>query len=400
MIKLRTNERVLLFILIFLNLALLSFSISSLSISYDEAKIYYESSGFLHNVITFSTRVFGQNDYALRLPFLFIHSLNTILIYKISKPMLRKQIDRMICATLYMYLPGVLASATVVNEAGFIIFLTLLFIFFEQNKMPLKGVFTLIATLFLSESFINLYIAVLLFGLYKKDKNCKISGVIFCLLWFYMQGIETYGKPKGHFIDALGVFAAVFSPLVFLCFIYSAYRIWIKEEKNLLWFISITAFFFALGLSMRQKLSLELFLPYCVIFMPLIVKVMLNSYRVRLPMFRTKHKIVAVLILSTLFLNSLASIFHTFLYLFLDKPQSHFAYKYDVAKELSDRLKKFGISSVKTSKELALRLKFYGISSGDEYELNKFKKQNCENKAIRIVKFKKMIDRYYICKIK
>jgi hypothetical protein len=45
-----------------------------------------------------------------------------------------------------------------------------------------------------------------------------------------MYSFDTGGKPKGYFLDALGVYAAIFSPLLFLYFIYSMYRILIKEE--------------------------------------------------------------------------------------------------------------------------------------------------------------------------
>ncbi|ANE35629.1 putative membrane protein [Campylobacter iguaniorum] len=381
-----------------LNLALLLFSISSLSISYDEVKIFFLGDTLLHKIINLSTTYFGQNDYALRLPFLIAHFFNIILLYKISNLYLKRYTDRLICVVLYMFLPGVLASAILVNEASFIILITLLIIYFEQKSLPILMIVCIVLSFFISQSFVSLYIGLALFGLYKKQKLSLATGIIAAVVWFWLFGLETDGKPKGYLIDTLGVFAAVFSPLVFLYFIYTTYRIWIKEDKNLLWFISTTAFCVCSLLSIRQKQSLEMFLPFCVILTPLMVKVFFNSYRVRLPKFRIKHKICAIIVLSFLAVNSFASIFHSVIYLFLDDPKKHFVYKYDVAKDLANRLKLLEIHAAKTNYDMAIRLQFYGIKKGNEYILSQKRQDGCDNSLIKITKFDKVIARYYICK--
>ncbi|HDX8137456.1 TPA: glycosyltransferase family 39 protein, partial [Campylobacter fetus] len=144
------NELFLLFSAIIFNILLLIYSVSNLSISYNEAIIYFQKTNFLTIVTNASTMLFGRNDYALRLPFLILHFLNIFLIYKVSKPILKRKSDRLISAILYMFLPGVLASAILINEAGFVIFITLLIIYFEQNKMFKSFIFTLLVSLIIS----------------------------------------------------------------------------------------------------------------------------------------------------------------------------------------------------------------------------------------------------------
>lgn len=392
MLNLKDKKEIFLLILaIFINLTLLLFSISNLSISYDEADIFFNKTGFLNLVV----RNLGQNDYMLRLPFLIVHCINIVLLYKVSKQILKRRSDRLVCTILYMFLPGVLVSAILINEAGFVILITLLTIYFHQKEKLVMLAMIIILSFFISHSFIILYIAILIFGIYKKNNFFIIIGILSALVWFIINGVDTFGKPQGYFVDTIGVFAAVFSPFIFLYFIYATYRIWVKEEKNFLWVISTTAFCLCVILSFRQKLSLELFLPFCVIFTPLMVKIFFNSYRVRLPKFRIMHKIFTIFVLISLVVNSFITIFHNTLYLFLENPQKHFAYKYDIAKQLSLKLKGMGIHAVNTDKDMSLRLKFYGIKSSKIYFLDTHRKNNC--KTIEIKKFNKIIDKYYLC---
>ncbi|TEY15847.1 hypothetical protein ELQ27_18840, partial [Campylobacter sp. CH185] len=74
----------LIIILLSLDLLALLYGISTLSISTDEADIYFGEQGksliFSHSLLYyishFGTFIFGQNDFGLRLPFLFFHFLS------------------------------------------------------------------------------------------------------------------------------------------------------------------------------------------------------------------------------------------------------------------------------------------------------------------------------------
>jgi len=52
------------------------------------------------------------------------------------------------------------------------------------------------------------------------------------------------------------------------------------------------------------------------------------------------HRVLFAIIFSFLILNFIATYFNQFFYQFLEKPDKHFAYKYHIAYELSEKLKK------------------------------------------------------------
>ena len=174
------------------------------------------------------------------------------------------------------------------------------------------------------------------------------------------------------------------------------YRIWIKEAKNLLWFVCITAFLFCLFLSIRQRLELENYLPFCIISVPILVRVFFSSYRVRLPMFRRGYKILASFAVASLLAGFLFVLFNETLYGVLKDPTKHFVYRYHVAKELAKELKDRGIEKIFTDdKKLALRLKFYGINTSEDADLrllNLSLSDNYDN--IAVSKFGKKIARF------
>lgn len=367
------NEDFLFVFIFIINAIFLLYAISNLSISYYEAKIFYNDTNLVNFIINLSCKIFGQNDYALRLPFLMISLANSILLYKLSKRLLKRKIDRLFCVVLYMFLPGVMTSAILVNMAGISIFFTLLFLYLFELKKTNFAIFILIISVFIDKSFNILYLGVFFYGLYKNEKKLFIPSFLLFILTFIFYDFNISGKPKSYFLDTIGVYAAVFSPLLFLFFIYCVYRIWVKEEKNILWFIVITSFCTSLILSLRQKVELEEFLPYCVIGVPLIIRVFFNSYRVRLPKFRKKYNILAFFLGFSLALSSLFLVFNQFQYFlfFKNNPQKHFIYKYDIAKELAKELKKLDLTKIVVfDDELALRLKFYGIEIGSSLILS------------------------------
>ena len=177
-----------------------------------------------------------------------------------------------------------------------------------------------------------------------------------------MYGFEIGGKPKGYFLDTFSIYATIFSPVLFLYFFYSIYRVGIKHEKDLFWYISATALGMSLLFSLRQKIAIEDFAPFIVIAIPVMLKLFMHSVRVRLSEFRKVHYNFAIISLTVLLLNFLILISNKSLYLFLENPKKHFAYKHHIAKELSIHLKENSIEAIKTYDErLQLRLQFYNI---------------------------------------
>ncbi|HEF9490401.1 TPA: hypothetical protein SBX69_001256, partial [Campylobacter coli] len=377
--------------------------------SVDEAKIYFEEKGsflfFNHSLLYylthFGTFVFGQNDFGLRIPILFFHFLSCILLYILALKYTKTHFDSFLSLLLFVLLPGTVASALLVNEASIVIFLTLAIICaYEYEK---KWIFypLLILALFVDKSFNILFLTFFFFGIYKRNSFLLTLALVLFGLSISFYGFDTGGRPRGYFLDTLGIFAACFSPLVFIYFFYVVYRLTFKEQKSLLWFLMSVTFIFCSLLSLRQKLYLEDFLPFCVICTPLLIKTLMASYRVRLPQFRLRYKIFIECSIIFLLFCYFVIIGNQILYYFVSDPKYNFANNYHLAKELSKELKKQEIFKLRVGTSLQPRLKFYDIEDSNTFYLKSIKNKdqldkNKKNITIKLGKFEKIyqIQRY------
>ncbi|WP_139451698.1 hypothetical protein [Campylobacter armoricus] len=357
-------KRYLLAVLFFDFCALL-YGVSTLSISYNEAQIYFYDHSLIAMIARFGTALFGQNDFGLRILFILLHSLSCILLYILALKYTKTSFDAFVSVILFILLPGSVASALLINESSIVIFLTLLIlVLFEYKKFFLFYIL-FILVLFIDKNFAILYLSFFFYGVYKKDKI--LIGVSLVLFGISMSiyGFDASGKPKGYFLDTIGIFAACFSPLIFLYFFYVVYRILLQNDKPLLWFISATTLMFCLIFSIRQRLFLEDFLPFCVVCTPLLIRYLMSSYRSRVPELRLKHKVFIECSLIFLAIFYIGIIFNHSFYYILKDPKKHFAYDYHIAKDLAMKLKEQNINSITLNDDnLALRLQFYGISKG------------------------------------
>ena len=211
------NIRILV-LLIVCDVSLLLYGVSTLSISYKEAVIFFNGNSFLHYLVYLSTTIFGQNDYALRLPFILFHVASIVLLYKISIYFLKRDCDRLLAVITFMLLPGVVGAALLVNSASVAIFFTLLFIwlFFEHKR--LSYMILLPFLILIDNSFMVLYLGIFTYSIYVKDKIlASYSGALF-LLALGVYGFHMGGKPKGYILDTLSAYSIIFSPLMFLYF--------------------------------------------------------------------------------------------------------------------------------------------------------------------------------------
>ncbi|HEB9334580.1 TPA: glycosyltransferase family 39 protein [Campylobacter coli] len=396
------NYKLIILLLAFDLLALL-YGISTLSISTDEAKIYFADEkkflfldhGLLYYLTHFGTFIFGQNDFGLRIPILFFHFLSCILLYILALKYTKTHFDSFLSLLLFVLLPGTVASALLVNEASIVIFLTLAILCaYEYEK---KWIFypLLILTLFVDKSFNILFLTFFFFGIYKRNSFLLTLALVLFGLSISFYGFDTGGRPRGYFLDTLGIFAACFSPLVFIYFFYVVYRLTFKEQKSLLWFLMSVTFIFCSLLSLRQKLYLEDFLPFCVICTPLLIKTLMASYRVRLPQFRLRYKIFIECSIIFLLFCYFIIIGNQILYYFVSDPKYNFANNYHLAKELSKELKKQEIFELRVGTSLQPRLKFYGIEDSNAFYLKSIKNkeqidENQKNITIKLGKFEKI----------
>ncbi len=377
------RTRVLLFLLIVLHTLLLVAQIGGLSIGYNEAKILYTETGFLHHYIQFFVNSFPHNDIALRLPMIVLHVASFFLLYGISRFYLTRETDRLWLMLIYVLLPGITSAALVVDPAGMKIVLTFLFVYlflrFGTYAYALLPVYV-----WLDATFLPLFIAIIFYTIRIKKYPIAVFATVLSIIAYVRSGVEISGTPHGHFLDALGIYAAIFSPIIFLYLFYVIYRRFITNERDLLWVIGAVAFGMSLLLSFRQKVEIQSFAPFLMLILPLAAQTFFHTYRIRLRMFRKRYQFLFYAALLTLVLNTLAVFFNQHFYRFLEKPTHHFSYPMHVIKELAHQLQEKDINCVDAPDDKTqLRLRFYNIGECDEIKLSQEAMRKSDKVTIR-----------------
>ncbi|RXJ88646.1 hypothetical protein CRV01_11885 [Arcobacter sp. CECT 8983] len=387
-----------LFLLFFsLVLSALVYNILDLSISYKEALNFFINNSILSIITNASTAILGQNDFGLRFPFLVFYIFSVVLMYKLTEDFFKKESDRYINLAIFSILPGLLSASILVNSAIIVTFFTLLYIYIYKINSK-HSYILLLLFLFLDNSFAIFFLALFFYSLKKRDTILLIVSLLLFGTSMGIYGFDTGGKPKGFLMDTFAIYASIFSPLLFIYFFYSIYRIGIKENRTLTWYVSMTSLFFSLLLSFRQRIYIEDYAPFVVIFLPYMIRLFFNSIRIRLPRFRKKHYNVTIATLIILFLSVFLTLFNKPLYLLVSEPKKHFAYKYDFIEDIAIQLKKKNINYINSEDEkLLLRLRFYGIESGNKYYITT-KEQFFYDYKIDVSYFNKTLYTTYIIK--
>ncbi len=331
-------------------------------ISPHEAKILYTSQDIVGTLMRWGEHVV-PGFIGLRVFYLFFGFLTVGLFYEVSRRYFTKREDAYLSTLIFMFLPGILTATTLVNVAIIVLPLVLLFVLFYEKGYFLILPFIMLALFFIHEASIIFFVAVLLYAVIHKDKKLIISSSAFLLAFIYLaKGIEIGGRPSGHFVEIFGLYATVFSPLLFLYFFYAMYRILLREKKTLLWYISFTAFAFSLLLSIRQRVQITDFAPYVMIAIILMLDVYNHSVRVRLPQFQKRYKRGFYTVMAFLALSAFVIIFHKMSFYFASDPGKHFAKRIYKPYLLSQELKKEGVTcndSIRGRK--SYQLQYYGI---------------------------------------
>jgi hypothetical protein len=363
------REKAFLFALLGINFLVLVLQIKGLSIGYHEAQILYGDLSPLQLLISSSLNMFGQNDYALRIPMILLHLLSVVLLFEISKHYVPRLNDRLWIVLIYMLLPGVTSASLVVDNAGLMIASLFLFLYVHLNYGR-YALFLAPLLIVVDPSFAYLFFALTFYGIYKKEYLYSVVGSTFLVASIYFFGIHIGGSPESRFLDALGVYAAIFSPIVFLYLFYVLYRRMMAKDWDLIWMISMSAFLISLLLSFRQKVEIQSFAPFLLIALPLAAQTFLHTYRIRLREFRRRYQILFYSAFVLLIINVFAVFFNHYFYHFLKDPKRHFSYPMHIVKELSSVLhaEKIGCIDAR-DKKLQLRLRFYGITHCENFRL-------------------------------
>jgi hypothetical protein len=378
------NHKIIFLLILGLDALSLIFQTSQISISYRESLILYGDFSLLQLMVKLSLMIFSQTDFALRLPSIIAHLISVILIFSISKHYIKDNASRLWLVLIFILLPGVLSSALVVDKAGFIILGLLLFIWLYLNSYKKSYYTILIFYALLDSSFIYLFLALSVYSIYKKNREFFLFNISAFFISIFLYGVDAHGTPEGHFLDALALYAAIFSPIVFIYIVFILYRKYLDNKNDIIWFISVTGFLVSISLSFRQDIKIEHFAPYLIVALPLATKQFLNSYRVRLKEFRKTYRVIFQISLVLLILHALIVIFNKELYRIIQEPKQHFVYKFHVAKELAKELKSKGIVCVDSSYKMQSRLYFYGVTKCDKHILDTSLKTNTKSNNVTI----------------
>lgn len=356
------SSRFILFSLLGFDAFILFFQAGELSISYYEALLISGDLSFLKVLTNASFSIFGHNDFALRFPMIAMHLLSAFMLFEISQKYVKVERNRFWLLLLFMLLPGVMSSALIVNSAGFLIFALFLFVYIYEKYSRKATYFLLFIYMLLDGNFAVLFLSLGFYALSMKDRTFFIFNLMLLSGSLFLYGIDTHGSPKGYFLDTIGIYAAIFSPILFIYLFYVLYRRYLTKDFDLLWFIAASALCLSLLLSFRQKIAVEYFAPFVMMALPLAAQTFEHSYRIRLNIFRKKYRLIFILSLMLLFFNSSVVFFNKYLYAFIEEPKKHFSYKMHVAKELSRELKERDIHCVVTDTKMQKRLEFYGVT--------------------------------------
>jgi len=364
------NYKYLFYFLLFCSILALIYISNTLSISYKEALNVLDNKSLLTFVTAPLLSIFPSSDIALRFPFIIFYTLSTLLMYELTKDYFKYESDRLINIVLFMLLPGMVSAAILVNTAIIVLFFTLLYLYYYKTYNK-HNYFILFFCLLIDNSFAILYLALFFYAFEKKYNRLFLISLILFGFSMSIYGFDTGGKPRGHFLDTFAIYASVFSPLLFLYFFYSQYRIAVKGYRSIYWYISFVALIFSLLFAFRQKVYIEDFAPFVIISMPLMIKLFFHTFRVRLPSFRRFHYFMALFVLLVLLINYLLVFYNKPIYLFLENTKKHFVYKYSFASQLAQKLKENNINDVYSDDyEILKRLEFYNIRRGDKYFLS------------------------------
>ncbi len=335
---------------------------ASTPISPHEAKIFYTSEDILGILMRWGESIV-PGFLGLRIFYLFFGFLTVGLFYELSRRYFPKCEDAYLSTFIFMFLPGILTATTLVNIAIIVLPLVLLFVLLYEKGYFVVLPFIMLVLFFIHEASIIFFVALLAYSVIHKDKKLIIISSAFLLAFIYLaKGIEIGGRPSGHFAEIFGLYATVFSPLLFLYFFYAMYRILLREKKTLLWYISFTAFAFSLLLSIRQRVSITDFAPYVMIAIILMLDVFNHSIRVRLPEFQKRYKRGFYTVMVFLALSAFVIIFHKMLFYVTSDPSRHFAKRIYQPYLLSQQLKAEGVTCNNCIKgRESYQLEYYGI---------------------------------------
>ena len=304
-----------------------------------------------------------SGELGLRIFFLLLGCLNAYLFYALTAYTFDKKKDRYLALYFYLMLPGVIVSTVLANDAVIIAFLTLLFLYFHFRGYSALSLVPLLLLGFVHWSALYLYLTLILYGLFQKEKWVFLHAFM-ATAFYFLVGTEMSGGASGnHFFEALGIYATIFSPFLFIYLFYALYRTLLRGERSLWWYISFGALSISLVLSLQERIKVTDFSAYLMLGIVVAVDTYLGSLKVRLKRFQKSYRLFFWIITFSLIASSLMMLLHQPIYRFFGKkyyPVVASVYEpYDKAM----KLKTTGKKCVKESKQKVLyQMRYYGLN--------------------------------------
>lgn len=325
-----------------------------------EAKLLYAS----ENIASYLMHL-GENlpigFLGIRLFSLTFGALSMVLFYQLAQLYFKKSTDVYFATLIFILLPAIVTAAILANVAVIALFFVLLFVLLYEKGYTSFLPLVMLGLFFVHDASIVLYSAVLLYAIAYREKKLALFALGFVLASIYFaKGIEIGGGPVGHFVETFGLYATVFSPLLFIYFFYTMYRILLKEEKSLIWYISFVALVFSLLLSIRQRVYITDFAPYLMIAVIPMVDLFNRTIGVRLPEHRKWHRYGLRVVVSFLMFSFLIILSHKVLFFVWNNPKKHFAYRAYEPYFFAQKLKEKGIGCYDGVEQYQLR--YYGLT--------------------------------------
>jgi len=386
-------------LLLLLHVGLLLWVAATLPIGPHEAKIFFTQQTPVARLMQLGYHLFPQTPFLnIRAPFLVLHLVNLFLFYRLSKLLLKDEVQLYTAFVTFLLLPGIVSSAVLATSTGMILAVYQAFLILYLQKKRWAAYALLPLFLLIDKSCVIFYFALLTYALWGRHSRLLLLSATLFAVAVSLYGINMHGKPVNYFVDTVALYAAIFSPLLFLYFFYAMYRILLKGEKNIIWHISFVVLLLSLVISLRQRIPIEDFAPYVIVAIPLMVQLFFRSFRVRLPQFRTRYLYAVVLVYAVLVLNTLILFFHRPLFALLKNPRHHFAASFYLPYWCAEALKDEGIRKIRVdSVKLAYQFRFYGIAPTGSLRLTRQPLEKARSVTIRYKGHR--IERCYVSKI-
>ncbi len=246
------------------------------------------------------------SELGLRIFFILFGVLNAFLYYQITQFFIQRRTDQYLSTLIYLLFPGVVASSILANSAIIVSTLILSFLYAFSIRCWAAVFVALIGLALVHWSAVVIYFILALYAVIQREK-LLIGILIFASLFWIRFGMAFPLPAEGnHLLELLSVYAAVFSPLIFIYLFYTLYRILLRGERGMIWYLSFFSLVISLLMSLRYRISIVDFSPYMMLGSMLMIQGYYSSLRVRMRRFQRSYRWVFKIVTIFLMLSTLS----------------------------------------------------------------------------------------------